>query len=178
MSRKARNFVIVCAVFATIMLTFGTSAFSASYKSLYGSLKDLPGWKGEKPKGTQANIGGMKMVTASPKYHQKGKMVNVAIISGLQAKGMIRQQVAKQKEMTMDTPKGKIMIKKINGVYVQMVFEKARKEGTILVPLNNGKQKVPAIFAFHFKGLSLEKGRALAESFDWKNIRKKLQAFQ
>lgn len=177
MCRKTKNFLIACAVFSAITLALGTNAFSASYKSLYGHFKDLPGWKGEKPKGMQANIGGIKMITASRLYQQKGKKVTAAIIFGQQAQGMM-PPASRRKEMTMDTPQGKILIKKVKGVYIQMVYEKARKQGTILVPLSTGKQKVPAVFMFHFKGLSLAEGKELAEKFDWKDMKKKLQVFK
>jgi len=175
--RKKRNLVVTCALVVAATLAFGTPAFSASYKSLYPCLKNLSGWKGDKPTGMQANMGGMNMITANRTYHRSGKKLTATIILGQQALGIMPVPPT-QKEMTMDTPKGKIIVKKIKGAYVRIFYEKNRKQGMILVPLNSGKKKSPAVFAFHFEGLSLEEGKTLAESFDWKDMREKLKTFK
>jgi hypothetical protein len=125
----------------------------------------------------QANMGGMNMITANRTYHRSGKKLTATIILGQQALGIMPVPPT-QKEMTMDTPKGKIIVKKIKGAYVRMFYDKSQKQGMILIPLNSGKKKAPAVFAFHFEGLSLEEGKTLAESFDWKDMREKLKALK
>ena len=176
MKRKKRN-LVVTGVIVAVMLMVGTPVFSASYESLYGCLKNLSGWKGDKPTGMQANMGGMNMITANRAYHRSGKKLTATIILGQQALGML-PALSAQKERTMDTPKGKMIVKKIKGAYVRMFYDKGQKQGMVLVPLNSGKKKAPAVFAFHFEGLSLEEGQALAESFDWKDMREKLKALK
>ncbi len=149
--------------------------YAASYQDFIPFLIDLPGWKAEKPDGADIDMVGVTAISAARKYTSGNKKIEAAILIGQMMMGA--WNIGYQEGFKMETPDIKLEVKKINGFMVFNSYEKDKSSGLIMVLLNEAMAEgsTGAVFSFSFKGMNGEEAVKLAQKFDWKKVKAKVE---
>jgi hypothetical protein len=148
-------------------LLLGAAVWAAGYEALTALLTDLPGWEAEKAQGTDMDMQGTKMTTATRAYKQGDKEITAGVMAGGQAAAAAAGMGGTT--MQMENEEQKISMKDMDGFHVTSTFDKKQKAGTIMVVLAQGKDS-GALFSFTYKNITDDEAMALAQKFDWKKM--------
>jgi hypothetical protein len=145
--------------------------FAASFDALLPLMVDLPGWEAEKAVGADMSATGTQAVMATRSYTKEKGSFEAAILIGMQAAGAWTPQY--QEGFKMETPEGRMEVRRINGFLVFSAFSQADASGGILVLLQEagGKTGVPSVFSVTFEGLPLEEALRTAQQFSWPKMK-------
>jgi hypothetical protein len=133
-----------------------------SFQRFVPFLIDLPGWKGNKPDGTAMEMAGTSMITARRAYERGAAHVNVSVLTGLAAQGVLAATSAGIKIETADMH---INTSTIDGLQVTKTYTVSNKAGAIMVALGPA-----AVFTLAFTGIDEDEALTLARTFDWKAL--------
>lgn len=164
----------VLAVFLVIasILVLSGAVKAEVYTALTPHLVNLRGWEAEKAEGVDLNMPGMSMVNATRTYVQGDKELNAVIMIG--NKMMIPGQTDFEMDTSkfdMNTSEFSVSTKKINGFEVYCSYNKAEKEGSIMVFLEKGETE-GTFFMLSFSNIDEKEALNLAKQFDWAKIKK------
>jgi hypothetical protein len=148
-------------------LVLGAVVWAAGYEALTALLVDLPGWQAEKAQGTDMDMQGAKMTTATRAYKQGDKELTAVVMVGGQAAAAAAGMGGTT--MQMENDEQKVSMKDVAGFHVTSTFDKKQTSGTIMVVLAGGKDS-GAIFSFTYRGISDDEAMKLAQKFDWKKM--------
>ena len=152
--------------------------YADAYESLFPLLIDLSGWDGEAPDGVDMSYTGMRAITATREYGNGDKKIEVAILIGMQTMGAWNPGY--QEGFKMETTDTLMEVKKINGFPVFYTYEKDEHSGAIMVLVQEALNKPDsgAVFLFNFKGLKIEEAHKVAQEFNWKKIKEKIEKLE
>jgi hypothetical protein len=140
------------------------------YSSFYPYLRDISGWKAEKPTGASISTPIGKAIYASRTYTNGEKSITATIASGTQAYSMWAPFTM---GVEIDTPENFLKIAKINGYSVGISYNKPEKNnGGVVVALKRETNEAIAVFALSFSNVNYEEALNLAEGFDWDSMSK------
>jgi hypothetical protein len=149
------------AVFAVVAIGH-PAAWAQQFQRFFPLLIELPGWKGAKPDGVAMQMPGASVVTATREYERGEARVNVQIISGPMAEGVV---AATNPAIKVETTDARMSTTSVDGMQVTRTYTISEKSGAVLVALGP-----KAVFSFTFNGINDDEGLALARRFDWKAI--------
>ncbi len=151
------------------ILTFlGTlTIFGVSYEKFFPLLKDVSGWKAQKPDGTEINMGGNFMMSASRQYSKGDKSVTVSMLVGSQVYPY--KQMAELSKMSITTSDGEhVEVKSINSY--RTLIEKNQDGSTVVVFFNSDNMKNAGALLFSGDNVSLNDLLSFSKNFDWKKF--------
>ena len=143
-----------------------SSAQAQDFQKFVPFLVDLPGWTGAKADGMAMQMPGMSLITAARDYKKGDSTLNVQIMIGAAAQGMVG---AIQSGMKLETAEMHMSTATVDGFTLARTFQVADKSGTVVVALGPS-----AIFNVGFKGVGEDEAFGLAKRFDWKAIQSAL----
>jgi hypothetical protein len=164
MLKKCVIAVVAAMVFASL------AAYSQAQTSLYPTLINLPGWNADDPEGVTMDLPGMKMISATRNYSQGEKELNAMIFVG---SSQMASAASSQGAMNFQSTEASVVVKSINGFQVQIYYDKQEKSGGIIVVLDEGKN---ALFTLGYEGITDNDALALAQKFNWSDMKQKAGA--
>ena len=123
-------------------------------------LIDLAGWDGRKPEGLDMEIPGSSIVSATRRYRRGDARLDVQLVSGPTAQGVLTAVRANVDIGVGDT---RMRAATIDGLPVARSFTAHDRTGVILVALGPN-----AMFSTTFELVGEDEALALARQFDWK----------
>ena len=161
--------ILIFILYPTILV------YAASYEAFFPFLINLSGWEAEKADGADIDMSGMTAITAAREYTSGNKKFEAAILIGQMMAGAWNPGY--QEGFKMETPDIVMEVKKINGFMVFNSYEKNRSSGLIMVLLKEAvvEGSAGAVFSFSFNGIESEEALKLAQKFDWKKVKEKVE---
>ncbi len=165
---------IAVLVFSALMPLMHGGARAESYEELYECLIDLKDWEMGDPEGMKLEQPGFKMIHAMREYSRESKEVSAMIMMGTQVASSLPSS---EGMMNMETSEGKFEFKEVDSFKVYIVFDKKKNSGVITVLLTP-KVTVDAVFSLSYENMTSEEALELSKKFDWKKIRKRVDALR
>jgi len=171
---KTKNILLMLLI-SIFILNPAILVYAASYEAFFPFLINLSGWEAEKPDGADINMAGVTAISAARKYTSGNKKFEAAILIGQMMMGAWNPGY--QEGFKMETPDIMMEIKKINGFMVFNSYEKNKSSGLIMVLLKEAMMEgsAGAVFSFSFNGIESEAALKLAQKYDWKKVKEKVE---
>ncbi|MCK4539292.1 MAG: hypothetical protein KAV42_10895 [Candidatus Krumholzibacteria bacterium] len=174
MRRSTITLVLAIAVIFLFQAVAPAGLHAQKHEKLYGLFQDVKGWKGDDPEGMAMDMPGMKMIQAIRTYSKGDKEVVAMIIIGNAATtapfmGQLGQS------MNFESDEAKVELKEMDGFTVYSIYDKEEHSGTVTVLLTKSEEE-SSMFVITFEDNNMETGLKLAKSFDWKEMKKKIEA--
>lgn len=164
MMRKFTIFLVLS--FMGILAVYG---FGSNYDKFFPFFKDVPGWKAEKPSGTDANFNGNRMLTATRIYKKGNSEITVSVLVGPQA--FAYKQMLALKNMNITTSEGEhVEVKNINGFKVLLMNQ---KDGSFMaVFLDTKGVEKGGVLLFGGDKVNFNTLSNFSKNFDWNGIQR------
>ncbi len=149
-----------------------TSVFSFAQDQtvFYPLLVDLPGWYSEAPQGTNLSHGAMKMTMATKIYVKGVKNITAMVFVGTSQ--MSQTKIPDYQHDSVTTADGvKVRTKKINGMFLQMIYDSNEKVFTAMVVLGK-TDTTTASFSFIAKNVTEKNGEKLFKKYSLAKLKK------
>ncbi len=144
-----------------------SEAPAESGEALYPCLKELPGWKADKPLNASIDIGGTKMTNVTRKYQKEDMEFVVIFTSGAMA---MASWMPYDENTNIKTPSLSISAKHINGYPVHIVEDRENHTSSMTILIHQGgadNKNSWSILTFSGTNIPKDKLVDMAKSFDW-----------
>ncbi len=143
--------------------------FAEKYEKFYPLFKDIPGWKGNKPGGTDISYGNNQMVMSTREYYKGEKNVTVNVVVGIQA--MTYWQALKMANTKVSSSNGEYLeVKDMNGFRV--LLQRENEHCSLVIFLSKENLNKGGVLVFDGTKISLDELLNFAKKFDWKGFKK------
>ncbi len=150
------------------MLLAATIAFAGDlpdYKSLCNAIGKIEGWSATKCEGMKMLNPMMgEVVTAQKSFKKNGKLLDLSVISGMQAMMMWAPYSAGTQ---IESDEALVKIEKIDGFNVGITYDKKSDSGGIVVQIAPN-----AVLVANFEKMSWKEALKLTEKIDWKRLKR------
>ncbi len=137
----------------------------AGHQDLLPFLKNVAGWKAQKPQGVTLDTPQGRMIQAGRHYTKGNKRFDASIVTGTQA---MASWAPFQMGVKMDTPDTYMESREIKGFKGGISYNKGDHDGGILVVL---RESAPyAVFVLSFQGMDYHEALGLLDNFDLKGM--------
>ncbi len=146
-----------------MLLLCTTAAYGQQAKQVLTPLfVDLKGWEAQNTAEMNMSANGVALTTASRNYVQGDKDFHVTLT-------ISNQPIVNDgsDNISVKTDNTIVETQEIDGFKTFSVYEKNKKEGTLLVYLSHDKQKA-SVLTFTYKGIDYHQSVELAKKFAWK----------
>ncbi len=166
---------LIIAVILTMLISVAAFAWNApKYDKIYPYLKNVPGWKAEKPMGQTMSVNGNTFSMAMRNYRKGNKEATVIVGFGLfgPPAAYISQLGGLPSKFYQETDEVIIKTTTYRGYRAYIQIFKKENRGFIGVVLSGGSDPSQiAYVALNFENMSLGEAKAFLNNFDLNGIR-------
>ncbi len=156
-------------IFIFFMLTFlvALTILGNNYEKFFPLLKNISGWKSQKPIGSEMTIGEDFMMGASRKYSKGDKIITVSMLVGSDV-GSYEFLAKASKNCILTSDRKSYEVKNINSFRTLLIGGKDNSK--VVVFFNSDSMKEPGILIFFGEHVRLNTLLPFSKNFNWKKF--------